>query len=46
LGNKVAEVDLEATPKRIQFRRSKGWRMRANTVKVDRTTIFGNPFSG
>jgi hypothetical protein len=38
-------VDLQATPKRIQLRRSKGWRMPANTVKVDRTTIFGNPFS-
>ena len=38
-------MNLEATPKRIQLRRSKGWRMPANTVKVDRTTIFGNPFS-
>jgi hypothetical protein len=32
-------------PQRIQLRRSKGWRMPANTVKVDRTTLFGNPFS-
>jgi hypothetical protein len=33
------------TPQRIQLRRSKGWRMPPNTVKVDRTTLFGNPFS-
>jgi Domain of unknown function (DUF4326) len=32
-------------PQRIQLRRSKGWRMPPNTVKVDRTTPFGNPFS-
>lgn len=31
-------------PKRIQLKRTKGWRMPANTVKVDRTTKFGNPF--
>ncbi|MBF9653902.1 DUF4326 domain-containing protein, partial [Streptococcus pseudopneumoniae] len=31
-------------PVRIQLRRTKGWRMPANTVKVDRTTIYGNPF--
>jgi hypothetical protein len=31
-------------PQRIQLRRSKGWRMPANTVKVDRTTPWGNPF--
>jgi hypothetical protein len=30
---------------RVQLRRSKGWRMPAGTVKVDRTTLFGNPFS-
>ena len=29
---------------RIQLKRTKGWRMPPNTVKVDRTTIFGNPF--
>jgi Domain of unknown function (DUF4326) len=29
----------------VQLRRAKGWRMPANTVKVDRTTLFGNPFS-
>jgi Domain of unknown function (DUF4326) len=31
-------------PTRIQLKRSKGWRMPAGVVKVDRTTIWGNPF--
>lgn len=30
-------------PERIQLRRAKGWRMPPNTVKVDRTTPWGNP---
>ena len=30
-------------PERIQLRRTKGWRMPANTVKVDRVTFWGNP---
>lgn len=29
-------------PRRIQLRRLKGWRMPPNTVKVDRTTMWGN----
>ena len=33
-------------PERIQLRRTKGWRMPANTVKVDRSTKWGNPFRG
>ena len=32
------------TPHRIQLRRTKGWRLPPNTVKVDRTTPWGNPF--
>jgi Domain of unknown function (DUF4326) len=32
------------TPKRIELRRAKGWRMPANAVKVDRSTKWGNPF--
>lgn len=32
------------TPRRIQLSRAKGWRMPENTVKVDRSTGFGNPF--
>jgi hypothetical protein len=33
-------------PKRIQRRRTKGWKMPPNTVYVGRPTIWGNPFSG
>ncbi|MET1028078.1 MAG: DUF4326 domain-containing protein [Dongiaceae bacterium] len=32
-------------PFRVQLSRAKGWRMPPDTVKVDRTTFFGNPFS-
>lgn len=32
------------TPIRVQLSRKKGWRMPPNTVKVDRTTRYGNPF--
>jgi hypothetical protein len=31
-------------PHRVQLRRSAGWKLPANTVKVDRSTIYGNPF--
>lgn len=31
------------TPTRIQLSRRKGWRMPPNTVKVDRSTKWGNP---
>ncbi|MBP1151342.1 MULTISPECIES: DUF4326 domain-containing protein [unclassified Methylocaldum] len=31
------------TPFRVQLRRTKGWRMPPNTVKVDRSTRWGNP---
>jgi len=31
-------------PERIQLRRAKGWKMPPNTVKVDRSTKWGNPF--
>jgi hypothetical protein len=31
-------------PERIQLKRTKGWRMPDNTVKVDRSTKWGNPF--
>ncbi len=33
-------------PKRIQLSRAKGWRMPPGTVKVDRTTKWGNPYRG
>ena len=32
------------TPKRIRLQRTKGWRMPADTIKVDRTGRFGNPW--
>ena len=44
-GEMVRDLDMGVTAQRIQLRRAKGWRMPANTVKVDRTTLFGNPFS-
>jgi hypothetical protein len=31
-------------PVRIQLKRTKGWRLPANTVKVDRSTPYGNPY--
>ena len=31
-------------PKRVQLHRATGWRMPSNTRKVDRSTVFGNPF--
>ena len=31
-------------PSRIQLQRVRGWRMPGNTLKVDRTTHWGNPF--
>lgn len=33
------------TPGRVQLKRTKGWKMPPNTVKVDRTTRWGNPFT-
>lgn len=33
-----------STPSRITLSRAKGWRLPPNTVKVDRTTKWGNPF--
>lgn len=32
-------------PQRIQLKRSRGWKMPPNAVKVDRTTRWGNPFT-
>ena len=33
-----------SAPKRIQLRRTKGWSMPENTVKVARPTKWGNPY--
>lgn len=35
---------MTEAPTRITLSRAKGWRMPPNTVKVDRTTKWGNPF--
>lgn len=35
---------MAGEPKRIQLSRKKGWKMPPNTMKVDRSTGFGNPF--
>ena len=35
---------MRDAPKRIQLRRTKGWRMPGDAVKVDRTTRWGNPY--
>jgi hypothetical protein len=35
---------MTENPQRIQLSRRKGWRMPAGTVKVDRSTPWGNPF--
>lgn len=40
----VAREHEADAPTRIQLRRSKGWRMPPDTVKVDRSTRWGNPF--
>lgn len=34
----------EPVPQRIQLRRTKGWRMPANTVRVCRPGKWGNPY--
>mgnify|MGYP001807463986 CR=1 FL=1 len=34
----------DITPHRVKLERRKGWRMPENTVKVDRTMPFGNPY--
>lgn len=43
---RIAPHSRQMMPERIQLRRTKGWRMPPNTVKVDRSNkAFGNPFS-
>jgi hypothetical protein len=38
------DENIAPQPVRVQLRRTKGWRMPPNTVKVDRTTRWGNPY--
>jgi hypothetical protein len=33
-----------SAPVRVQLRRARGWRLPPETVKVDRSTPWGNPF--
>ena len=40
----MTRAEIKAEPHRVQLSRSKGWRMPENTVKVDRTTRYGNDF--
>lgn len=40
----MTDTSPRVKPIRIQLSRRKGWRMPPNTVKVDRTTKWGNPF--
>ena len=37
-------MTTDVRPTRAQLRRTKGWRMPPNTVKVDRSTRWGNPY--
>lgn len=37
-------MPAKSKPQRIQLRRVKGWRIPENTVKVDRSTPWGNPW--
>ena len=44
LDNQTSREGAKAQrPVRVQLSRAKGWRMPPNTVKVDRSTRFGNP---
>ena len=42
---RAAVTSKAGAPHRVQLKRSAGWKMPANTVKVDRTTRWGNPFT-
>lgn len=43
--DQLAERGEGESPRRVQLSRKKGWRMPPNTVKVDRSTKWGNPFN-
>lgn len=55
VGAEAADAEADATlstdqevgdaPRRIRLQRTRGWRMPPNTVKVDRSTRWGNPFT-
>ena len=37
-------MNMQGRPKRVQRKRTKGWKMSPNTVYVGRPTKWGNPF--
>ena len=41
----AAKAAKAGGPQRVQLKRSAGWKMPPNTLKVDRTTRWGNPFT-
>ncbi len=43
---RIEALSQGAEPHRVRLSRAKGWRIPPNTVKVDRSTRWGNPFSG
>jgi hypothetical protein len=40
-----APLTEDTSVRRVQLKRSKGWRMPPNTIKVCRPSIWGNPFN-
>ena len=46
IGSWTIECENFAPPKRIQRKRTKGWKMPPNTVYVGRPSTWGNPFLG
>ena len=44
VGGPVERMVSGLAPKRVQLSRAAGWRMPPNTVKVDRSTRWGNPY--
>ena len=44
VGSPLQQGVSRLLPERVQLSRAKGWKMPPNTVKVDRTTKWGNPF--
>ena len=45
LADEIVRIRANDERFRAGLSRAKGWRMPANTVKVDRTTMWGNPYS-
>lgn len=41
----MGDISGERKPKRVQRKRTKGWKMPDNTIYVGRPTLWGNPFT-